>query len=352
MKKNRILISLILLGITFQGLTENLPKEIKVKKIWDQAEHNAFTDLIRFKGNYYCSFREGTGHVPGTDGKIRILKSADGQDWKSVALLESEGFDLRDAGLSVTPDGRIMVITGGSIYKEKKLLGRCPHVSFSNKSGTIFSAPQKVVIDPEIASWGDWLWRVTWYKGTGYTMNYQIGPLERKGPTAMYLMKTEDGINYEKVCKIDLDGFPNEAVIRFDKKGEMFVLIRRELDDQMGVFARSKAPFTQWNFKKLNNRLGGPNFLFTPDERIIAGTRIHQGNLVNTGILLGDKDGNFKQILELPSGGDTSYPGLILEKNRLLVSYYSSHEGRSSIYFAEIPLSCLEDKTMSEKQAH
>ena len=138
MKRNRILIILVLLGITFQGVTENLPKEIKVKKIWDQAEHNAFTDLIRFKGNYYCSFREGTGHVPGADGKIRILKSADGQDWKSVALLESEGFDLRDAGLSVTPDGRIMVITGGSIFYEKKLFFRFAYVSFFNKCGINF----------------------------------------------------------------------------------------------------------------------------------------------------------------------------------------------------------------------
>ena len=198
-----------------------------------------------------------------------------------------------------------------------------------------------MIIDPEIASWGDWTWRVTWHNGIGYTMNYQIGPQERRGPTAMYLMKTTDGKKYEKVSKIDLDGFPNEAVIRFDKAGEMFVLIRRELEDQMGVFARSKAPFTQWDFKKLDYRLGGPNFLFMDDETIIAGTRLFDPEAY-MGLLVGNKEGNFKKVLRLPSGGDTSYPGLILEKNRLLVSYYSSHEGKASIYFAEIPLSCFE----------
>jgi len=36
----------------------------------------------------------------------------------------------------------------------------------------------------------------------------------------------------------------------------------------------------------------------------------------------------------LPSGGDTSYPGLLWHEERLWVSYYSSHEGKTSIYLA------------------
>jgi hypothetical protein len=53
---------------------------------------------------------------------VRILKSANGEDWQSIALLEKKGIDLRDPKLSVTPDGRIMVIIGGSIYHESKLI--------------------------------------------------------------------------------------------------------------------------------------------------------------------------------------------------------------------------------------
>src|SRR5690606_6273887 len=107
-------------------------------------EYSAFTDLIRFNGHFYCSFRIGTGHVGGEDGKIRILRSKDGQKWKTVALMEKEGIDLRDPKLSVTPDGRIMVIIGGSVYDGKELLDRIPHVSFSNKKGKKFSAPMAV----------------------------------------------------------------------------------------------------------------------------------------------------------------------------------------------------------------
>src|SRR5262245_39930243 len=78
-------------------------KLISVKKIWDQAPHCAFTDLAYWKGHFVCAFREGRAHV-STDGRIRVLSSADGENWSPVAVLSLDGFDLRDAGLSVTPD--------------------------------------------------------------------------------------------------------------------------------------------------------------------------------------------------------------------------------------------------------
>ena len=43
-------------------------------------------------------------------------------------------------------------------------------------------------------------------------------------------------------------------------------------------------------------------------------------------------------ILELPSGGDCSYPGLVWHEGHLWVSYYSSHEGKASIYIAKVRL--------------
>src|SRR5688572_16013636 len=51
--------------------------------VWDAAPHNAFTDLIRWKDRWYCSFREGEAHG-SYDGKVRILASTDGKIWQSV----------------------------------------------------------------------------------------------------------------------------------------------------------------------------------------------------------------------------------------------------------------------------
>src|SRR5690242_4521181 len=87
------------------------PQLVEVTKIWDQAPHNAFTDLLRWRGKWFCTFREGDGHVGG-DGKLRVLESADGKAWQSIALLEEDGVDLRDPHISIMPDDRLMIIAG------------------------------------------------------------------------------------------------------------------------------------------------------------------------------------------------------------------------------------------------
>src|SRR2546421_8121629 len=91
---------------------------VSVKKIWDQAPHCAFTDLAYWRGHFVCAFREGRAHV-ATDGKIRVLSSPDGESWSPTALLALDGFDLRDAGLSITPDNRLMLIGGAAPRKNQ-----------------------------------------------------------------------------------------------------------------------------------------------------------------------------------------------------------------------------------------
>src|SRR5262245_31157840 len=85
------------------------PRLLEVTKIWDKVNHNAFTDLIRWRGKWYCVFREAAGHVGG-DGKLRVLESSDGKSWNPVGLVEEAGIDLRDPHLSITPDDRLMIV--------------------------------------------------------------------------------------------------------------------------------------------------------------------------------------------------------------------------------------------------
>jgi hypothetical protein len=48
------------------------------------------------------------------------------------------------------------------------------------------------------------------------------------------------------------------------------------------------------------------------------------------------------ELVRFPSGGDTSYPGFVIHDGTLYVSYYSSHEGKTSIYLAKMPLKEIE----------
>lgn len=57
---------------------------VTVERIWNRAAHSAFTDIIRFEDDLYCTFREGSGHIPGRNGLIRVIRSHDGMNWESV----------------------------------------------------------------------------------------------------------------------------------------------------------------------------------------------------------------------------------------------------------------------------
>ncbi len=57
---------------------ENKAELLDARKIWDQAPCNMCTDLIRFREQWFCCFREGADHgAPGRDqgpfdGKLRM----------------------------------------------------------------------------------------------------------------------------------------------------------------------------------------------------------------------------------------------------------------------------------------
>jgi hypothetical protein len=91
----------------------DIPLIISVDKIWDFALHNAFTDLVRYQERWFLIFRESDRCEKGSNGMIRILESDNGISWKSVATISKKGIDLRDPKLSVTPNGRLMLLTGG-----------------------------------------------------------------------------------------------------------------------------------------------------------------------------------------------------------------------------------------------
>jgi len=53
-------------------------KQIRVTRIWNESKHNAFTDIVRWNGKFYCTFRAGQRHVHGDDGRIQLIESLDG----------------------------------------------------------------------------------------------------------------------------------------------------------------------------------------------------------------------------------------------------------------------------------
>ena len=321
----KVIFPLLFLGAALPARGDGVVLE-EVRKIWDRAEYNSFVDLTRFQGQWFCTFREGERHVFGEDGKARVISSRDGINWESVVLLAEEGVDLRDPKINVTPDGRLMLVMGGSVYEDRTPVERQPRVSFS-ADGRTWSPPQTVLEK------GDWLWRVTWFGDTAYGVSY----VSAEEDWELKLFKSSDGKDYELVTRLEVPGSPNETTLRFTEKGEMIALVRRESGSRGAwIGVSSEEPYTEWTWNDTGYRIGGPNFIFLPDGSMWASGRGYGEGQLRSTVLAGMTTDSYSPVLNLPSGGDTSYPGMVWHRGLLWIAYYSSHEGKASIYLAKI----------------
>jgi hypothetical protein len=311
-------------------------KIISVDRIWDRGGHNAFTDLVNFNNTFYCVFREGIGHTPKIgdhamiNGTIRMLASKDGENWVSVAHIFEKDVDLRDPKLTITPDNRLMILMGGSVYNGKHFKSSRGRVCFYYPENGALSKIQEINIDKKIRTGGDWLWNITWHNGTAYGVVYQ-GRKNALNKYSAHLVKSTDGINYEYVSSLEIETSPTEADVKFLDDGRMVIIIR----GKKGEIGVSTAPYKKWEWNTLPVPLGGPELIVLKNGKLICATREYIENDARRTILAEvTLDGGFKRLVTLPSSGDTSYPGMVIKDGILYVTYYSSHEGQTTIYTA------------------
>lgn len=297
-------------------------KLISAKKIWDKAPHNAFTDLIRFQNRWFCVFREGLNHV-SPDGALRIITSCDGKHWESAALIASPSSDLRDGKLSITSKNQLM-LCGVEVLHDKS---KHTHQSLVWYSDDGFSWGKA----HEVGALNFWLWRMTWHEGRVYSVAYDCG-----ADSLINLYSSDNGLDFSVLAPRLVDeGEPNEASLLF-QGDTCYCLLRRE--KAHGLLGSALPPYTDWEWKDIGVGIGGPHMICLPDGRFVAGVRLYDGEhraSIRTSLgWIDERTGQFTETLKLPSGGDTSYPGLVWHEDRLWVSYYSSHKGKTAIYFA------------------
>lgn len=313
--------------------------EVKdVRRIWDAAPHCAFTTLIHFRGCWLCAFREAESHV-SHDGRIRIIRSSDGMRWESAAVLppRSAGDDLRDPKFAITPGGELM-LSAGLLNRQAVPPKRRSVVWFSGDGMTWKK------MTPDSPSGDTWRWQITWHAGQAYSIGY--GGRDSGG----CLYRSPDGIGWEPLIR---PFFPansrnessqwiaTESCLAFGREGDAFCVVRRDPlqpDDQPGPsawVARSAPPYEHWTWRELGQRVGGPLLVQLADGRWILAGRTYGPR--STALLEIDPLApHVLQTLVLPSGGDTSYAGVVEDDGLLWISYYSSHEGKTAVYLARV----------------
>lgn len=301
------------------------PQLLGVKKIWDAAPHNAFTDLIRYDGRWVCALRESSGHVV-KDGRIRVIASDDAANWASVGELVDPRGDVRDAKLERLPDGRLVLLTAINLKA-----GGYQSVVWSTRDLKTWDGPRDVG-EPNV-----WLWGLRFHGDTGLSIGYGTG----KDGRFVRLYRTADAQTFTPIVqKLDVAApYPNENAIIFADDGTATLLLR--CDPDPGYLGTAKPPYTQWTMKQLSRRIGGPALTRAPDGRLLGAGRLFDDDAKATAkrtslFWIEPKTGAIDECLRLPSGGDTSYPGLVWHEGVLHVSYYSSHEGKTSVYLARV----------------
>jgi hypothetical protein len=295
---------------------------VSVQKVWggelDEKPHKAFTDMIRFKGEWYMGFREGIMHHGGARGagQMRILNSVDGEKWTSSALFVLEEGDLRDAKFSITKDNELMLNTAIQVYKPNP--EKHKNFAWFSKDGKNWSEPVQIG-EPDI-----WIWSVTWHDGIAYGVGYPTTPTAKKltnNKTTLY--RSEDGRKWEILIRSFYRG--NESAISFKPDGTAVCLLRAG-----NAIGQAKAPYTEWSWKNTLNP-GGPDMIYLPDGRLVVGCRSGWGTTKLFDI--NPDSGKTKELLSLPSRSDCSYPGLVWHDGLLWISYYTgSDEAKEGSY--------------------
>lgn len=308
---------------TIEVDNKTMPFLNKVEKIWDESKsglpYNAFTDLIRFQGNWYCTFREAEVHKNHDSGRCRVIRSSDGKVWESSGLFEWDGGDVRELKFSITAEGRLMGNT--SVF----FISRQP---YQRQSVTWLSSDGNTWSDVYACSSGinTWRWAVTWNKGIGYSIGYS----GKDGSGTLYT--TRDGKTWEVLAEnIFPGGYGNEASIVFGEDNKAFCLLRdggvipTAGTKRTGHLGTALPPYTEWTWTDLGKTIGGPKMIRLKDGRFLAGVRLHGKTIL---VWIDPEKGIMKEFLVLPSGGQggTSYPGIVEHDGMIWISYYSGHE--------------------------
>ena len=330
---------------------ESLPEVAvsPIRRVFHNGEHNAFTDLCRFQGQLYLTFRScPDGHMVHPTASIIILRSRDdGANWDSVHRFSVKDRDTRDPHFLVFRN-RLFVYTGtwysGPVMLKPEDYDLNKHLGFVawSDDGATWNSP--VLLE---GTFGHYIWRAASFEGKAYLCGrrkpgFEIGPRGEGERIQSLMLESDDGIIWKKRAFFQ-ETAGDETAFLFQSDGGVLA-VGRHGGGKNAQLLRSKPPYADWERKDLNRPIGGPLLTKWGDRVIVGGRKTIAEKDPKTALwwLVGDE---LKEFAELPSGGDNSYPGFIeLSSTRALVSYYSSHErdpsGRviTAIYLAELTL--------------
>ena len=314
-----------------------------VRRVFHNGEHNAFTDMVRFRDRLYLTFRScPDGHMVYPSSSIVVLRSDDGDDWEPVHRLTVKDRDTRDPHFLVFRD-ELFVYTGtwyaGDLAEPRDLNLHLGY-AVSTEDGESWSEPTMLE-----GTFGHYIWRAASYEGVAYLCgrrkrDFAVGRRGDERPVESVMLASDDGLVWRTGPTFQqTEG--NEVAFRFDDSGDVLAVARRT---GSALLLRASPPYREWERGDLGRYVGGP-LLAKWGDRTVVGGRRQVPDVGPRTTLSWLVDGQLVDFAELPSDGDNSYPGLIeIDPSRAIVSWYSTHERDdtgepiTAIYLADLEI--------------
>jgi len=342
-----IFLILYLFCLPAQATDSGLPevKVTNVRRVFHNGQHNAFTDLARFKDNFYLTFRScPDGHMVHPTSSIIILTSADTKQWEWVHQFSIEKRDTRDPHFLVFK-GKLFVYTGTWYSGETSLKAEDydlnKHLGYAawSEDGLKWHSP--IMLE---GTFGHYIWRANTFDGKAYLCgrrkkDFAVVPRGETSIVESAMLESDDGLIW-RTRALFQETHGDETAFQFKADGSVIAIGRRGRDNAQ--LLRSNPPYTQWQRKELDRYIGGPLLTRWGGRYVVGGRKTigNKGPKTSMYWLLNDQ---LYEFAELPSDGDNSYPGFVeISHKRAVMSWYSSHEKDSdgetitAIYMADL----------------
>ena len=307
------------------------------------------TDLIRFRDYWYCSFKEEL--FP----RSRIIRSKDGDTWKTVKLTQWQGAYAAEPKLAVTADGNLMAngnIQWGRMHRsddEDKVQRQ--HATWLSTDGLNWSGAHCCPSGINTIRYD-----LTWHNGMGYSFAY----CGRDYTGTLY--RTRDGKTWRKLAT---DLLPPEhrtcheevSLAFHPESGNACALARA--NPVCALIGTAKAPcYTDWEWKPvkvdpgdgklhaaadvLGVQLGGPKIKYLSDGRLLAAGKADAStatdNIGRNDLFWMDPErGVLTRFAALD--GYMMYPGIVEHEGMVWVS--CGKRDIYEVYIVKVPLPSL-----------
>ena len=291
----------------------------RIKKIYSDGKHNAFTSIAKRNNLIFIAFRSAKNHLD-KNGVITVIVLNDLHEAEKVAEFALPKADLRDPKI---------IEFKGDFY----ISAQCEWHDGRNES-KIFRWELNNIFE-EIPLSGIPCGHLMWSFASNkdFILGSAFFPDKQHPRYKAVLYKSLNMKEWIKIADFPVPG--NETFLDIDKNGILTALVREEREyGAIPTLCTTPFPFTDFEFFKLPMRMEGMIVKRIGRGWIIVGRCGIYPDRHNTRVdVFWLEDGKeIEFVRTLPSGGDCAYASwLDIGNGQVLMSYYSSHEHKMAI---------------------